>query len=157
MARTRLSAGLLVYRVRSGQLEVLLGHPGGPLFRKKDDDAWSIPKGEPDTGEDLLQAAIREFREETGFIPEGPFLPLHPITQKGGKVVHAWACPGNFDPATIMSNSFTMEWPPRSGKQVQFPEIDRADFFDVVTARRKVKAAQIPLIDELEAHLRLGE
>jgi predicted NUDIX family NTP pyrophosphohydrolase len=147
----RVSAGLLMYRVQNGELQVLLAHPGGPFFKKKDEGAWTIPKGEVEPGEDLLEAAQREFAEETGVTPAGPFRPLAPVTQKGGKIVHAWAFPGDCDPAAIVSNTFTMEWPPRSGKQRAFPEIDRADFFDLATARRKIKAEQVPLLDELDA------
>ncbi len=147
----RLSAGLLMYRIKNGRIEVLLAHPGGPYFVNKDDGAWTIPKGEPDTGEDLLVTAQREFEEETGIQPTSPFLPLQPIQQKGGKVVHAWAFEGDCDPAAIKSNSFTMEWPPKSGKQQEFPEIDRAEWFDLKTARTKIKAGQQALIEELES------
>jgi predicted NUDIX family NTP pyrophosphohydrolase len=145
----RLSAGLLMYRFREGVLEVLLAHPGGPFFRHKDHGAWSIPKGEPDPGEDLLVTAQREFAEETSLEPSGPFLPLPPIQQKGGKIVHAWAFQGDCDPAVIRSNTFTIEWPPKSGRQAEFPEIDRAAFFDLPTARTKIKAGQEALLDEL--------
>ena len=146
----RTSAGLLMYRFEGGKLQVLLAHPGGPLFRNKDEGDWSIPKGEVEPGEELLAAATREFREETGVTPTGPFLALQLIKQKGGKIVHAWAFEGTCDPARIVSNTFTMEWPPRSGRRAEFPEIDRADFFDVAAAKRKIKAAQVPLIVELE-------
>ncbi|MFW6170003.1 MAG: NUDIX domain-containing protein [Planctomycetota bacterium] len=146
----RLSAGLLMYRIKDGAIQVLLAHPGGPFFVKKDDGAWSIPKGEPDTQEDLLVTAQREFEEETGVKPIGPFIPLKPVKQKGGKIVHAWAVEGDCDPGTIQSNTFTVEWPPRSGQQQAFPEIDRAEWFDLATARRKVKSSQVSLIDELE-------
>jgi predicted NUDIX family NTP pyrophosphohydrolase len=146
----RISAGLLMYRSRDGAIQVLLAHPGGPFFRKKDDGAWSIPKGEPDADEDLLLTARREFEEETGVKPAGPFLPLKPIKQKGGKIVHAWAFEGDCDPAAITSNIFTMEWPPHSGRETEFPEIDRAEFFDLATARKKIKAGQEGLIEELE-------
>ena len=146
----RLSAGLLMYRIKDGAIQVLLAHPGGPYFVNKDDGDWSIPKGEPGPDEDLLLTAQREFEEETGLESNGPFVPLKPVKQKGGKVVHAWAFEGDCDPANIHSNTFTMEWPPKSGQQKQFPEIDRAEFFDLETARRKVKAAQAGLIDELE-------
>lgn len=145
----RLSAGLLMYRIQDGSLQVLLAHPGGPFFRNKDDGAWSIPKGEPEPGEDLLLTAQREFEEETGVRPAGPFLPLRPIQQKGGKIVHAWAFQGDCDPAAIRSNTFTLEWPPKSGRQVEFPEIDRAAFFDLAAARVKIKAGQEALLDEL--------
>ena len=147
----RLSAGLLMYRLKDGVLQVLLAHPGGPYFVNKDEGAWTIPKGEPDADEDLLVAAQREFEEETGIKPSGPFIPLKPIQQKGGKIVHAWAFAGDCDPAAIMSNDFTMEWPPKSGRQQAFPEIDRAEFYDLATARKKIKAGQEVLIDELTA------
>jgi len=146
----RTSAGLLMYRVKEGALEVLLVHPGGPFFRHKDEAAWSIPKGELAADEDLLAAARREFEEETGVKASGPFVPLRPIKQKGGKIVHAWAFQGDCDPAGVKSNTFTIEWPPRSGQQTEFPEIDRAAFFDLATARIKIKAGQGGLIDELE-------
>src|SRR5579871_3691485 len=146
----RISAGLLTYRVRDGKLQVLLAHPGGPFFKNKDDGAWTIPKGEPDVGEEMLATAKREFQEETGLKPTGSFIALTPVTQKGGKIVHAWAFEGDCDPKAIVSNTFSMEWPPRSGRQMEFPEIDRADFFDPVTAKRKIKFAQAALIEELE-------
>jgi len=139
-----------MFRVNDGALQVLLAHPGGPFFVNKDDGAWLIPKGEPDADEDLLLTAQREFVEETGVKPTGPFIPLKPIKQKGGKVVHAWAFEADCDPAVIKSNTFTMEWPPKSGRQMEFPEIDRADFFDLVMARKKIKTGQEALIDELE-------
>src|SRR6202035_4009505 len=112
----QISSGLLMYRINHGKPEVLLVHPGGPFWRKKEQGAWSIPKGEVSEGEDLLDAARREFEEETGSKPAGRFIPLRPITQKSGKVVHAWAVQGDLDTATIKSNTFTMEWPPKSGK-----------------------------------------
>jgi predicted NUDIX family NTP pyrophosphohydrolase len=146
----RTSAGLLMYRIKDGVLQVLLAHPGGPYFVKKDEGAWSIPKGEPDTDEDLLATAQREFEEETSIKPTGPYTPLKPIQQKGGKIVHAWAFEGDCDPKAIKSNTFTMEWPPKSGRQQGFPEIDRAEWFDLKTARKKIKAAQEAFIDELE-------
>jgi predicted NUDIX family NTP pyrophosphohydrolase len=146
----RISAGMLMYRMKDGKLHVLLAHPGGPLFKNKDDESWSIPKGEVEPGEDLLETAKREFEEETGFTPKGPFIALTPVTQKGGKIVHAWAFEGDCDPSAIESNMFTMEWPPKSGRQMEFPEIDRAEFFDAVLAKRKIKAAQGALIEELE-------
>lgn len=142
-----------MYRVRDGKLEVLLIHPGGPHFRNKDDGAWSIPKGAVGPGEELLAAARREFQEETGLEAAGPFTALAAVRQKGGKVVHAWAVAGDCDPAALVSNTFTMEWPPRSGRQVEFPEADRAAFFDVPTAKRKINAAQAAFIDELESLL----
>jgi predicted NUDIX family NTP pyrophosphohydrolase len=149
MSMPRVSAGLLMYRLRDGQLQVLLAHPGGPFFTNKDEGAWSIPKGEVEPGEDLLEAAGREFAEETGVTPAGPFIALTPLKQKGGKIVHAWAFEGECDPGAIVSNTFTMEWPPRSGRWRAFPEIDRADFFDVAVARRKIHPGQVALIEEL--------
>ena len=146
----RLSAGLLMYRIKDEIIEVLLAHPGGPFFVKKDDGSWTIPKGEPDGEEDLLLAAQREFEEETGLKPPGPFRPLKPVKQKGGKIVHAWAFEGDCDPATLRSNTFVIEWPPKSGRQQEFPEIDRAGWFDLATARQKIKAGQEGLLDELE-------
>jgi predicted NUDIX family NTP pyrophosphohydrolase len=145
----RISAGLLMYRIRNGAVEVLLAHPGGPFFQDKDDGAWSIPKGEIEPGEDLLVTAQREFAEETGIKPIGPFLPLRPIQQKGGKIVHAWAFAGDCDPAAVKSNTFTLEWPPKSGRQAEFPEIDRAEFFDLAAARKKIKPGQEAFLAEL--------
>ena len=149
----RFSAGLLMYRVRDGAIQVLLAHPGGPFFRRKDEGAWSIPKGEPEPGEDLLRAAQREFEEETGITPNGPFLPLMSIKQKGGKIVHAWAFEGDCDPACVKSNTFTIEWPPNSGRQTEFPEIDRVEFFNLAAAKKKIKAGQEGLLTELETIL----
>jgi predicted NUDIX family NTP pyrophosphohydrolase len=147
------SAGLLMYRKKRTALEVLLVHPGGPFWRNKDEGAWSIPKGEVDEGEDLHEAARREFEEETGSRPSGEFLPLTPIKQKSGKIIHAWAVEGNLDPAAIRSNTFTMEWPPKSGKRIEFPEVDRAAFFDIATATNKINPAQALLLTELETVL----
>jgi len=147
---SRISAGLLMYRRDDGTLQVLLAHPGGPYFQNKDEGAWSIPKGEIELGEDLLEAAKREFEEEIGFTPTGPFIALTPVKQRGGKIVHAWAFEGDCDPSAIASNRFKMEWPPRSGQQIEFPEIDRAEFFDTSTARRKINSGQVTLIAELE-------
>lgn len=139
-----------MYRRCAAGVQVLLVHPGGPFWKNKDAGAWTIPKGEAESNEDLFATAVREFTEEIGFEPRGPFTELTPVKQKGGKVVHAWAVEGDFDTATIRSNTFTMEWPARSGKQCQFPEIDRAEFFDLATARSKTNPAQVPLLDELE-------
>jgi len=146
----RVSAGLLMYRIQDGKLQVLLVHPGGPLFKNKDEDTWTIPKGELDPCEDMFEAAKREFEEETSIKPRGPFVKLTPIKQKGGKIVHAWAFQGDCDPAKIVSNTFTMEWPRKSGQQMEFPEIDRANFFDVATTRLKIKSAQMPLVEECD-------
>ena len=152
MAKT--SAGLLMYRVRGGTIEVLLVHPGGPFWRKKDEGAWSIPKGEVELGEELLATARREFHEELGLEAAGNFIPLTPIRQKGGKVVHAWAFEGDCDPAAIRGNTFTMEWPPKSGRAIEFPEVDKAAFFDLEAARRKINPAQAALLDQLDRLLK---
>src|SRR5262245_24686524 len=138
-----ISAGLLMFKRTSAGLRVLLAHPGGPFFQKKDAGVWSIPKGLADAGEDLLAAAKREFEEETGFKPSGEFVALAPVKQKAGKIVQAWAVEGDLDPAAVRSNTFEIEWPPRSGKRAAFPEIDRAEFFDMKTARSKINPAQI--------------
>jgi predicted NUDIX family NTP pyrophosphohydrolase len=150
------SAGLLLYRVRDGEPEVLLGHMGGPFWARKDERAWSIPKGEYGDDEDALAAARREFAEETGSAPpEGEVLALGEVRQSGGKRVVAWALAGDLDPATVRSNTFVMEWPPRSGRQQEFPEIDRAEWFGLGTARSKVVKGQMPLLDALEQKLSL--
>jgi predicted NUDIX family NTP pyrophosphohydrolase len=146
----RTSAGLLLFRRRGGGVEVLLVHPGGPFWAKKDHGAWTIPKGEPAEGEDELATARREFQEETGIAPKGPFLPLGRVTQKGGKVVHAWAFESDCDPDAIRSNTFRVEWPPRSGQWRTFPEVDRAAFFDLAEARRRINSAQVALLEALE-------
>jgi predicted NUDIX family NTP pyrophosphohydrolase len=151
---TRSSAGIVLYRRPETGLEVLLAHPGGPLFRNRDAGHWSIPKGEPDENEPLIETARREFAEETGHpVPEGPVLPLGSIVQKGGKVVHGWAVEGDLDPAAARSDTFEMEWPPRSGVTQSFPEIDRVEWFDRDEARRRLKPAQAPLLDRLDAVL----
>ena len=150
------SAGLLLYRVRHGEPEVLLGHMGGPFWARKDERAWSIPKGEYGDDEDALAAARREFAEETGSAPpEGEAVALGEVRQSGGKRVVAWALAGDLDPATVRSNTFVMEWPPRSGRQQEFPEIDRAEWFGLGTARSKVVKGQVPLLDALEQKLSL--
>lgn len=145
----RVSAGLLLYRRRGLALEVLLVHPGGPLWRNKDLGAWSIPKGEATRDEDLLGVARRELREELGVDVDGVFQPLSPVRQAGGKLVHAWAVEADVDGDAIVSNTFQMEWPPRSGRQQTFAEVDRAAWFDVDEARRRILSGQLPLIDEL--------
>ena len=149
MAKKKNAAGLLLYRRHGELLEVFLVHPGGPFWTKKDAGAWSLPKGEIGEDEDPLQAAKREFTEETGFPIEGEFRPLKPIKQPGGKVVQAWAIEAECDPAQIRSNVFTMEWPPKSGRTQQFPEVDRAAWFTVVEARKRIIAAQINFLDQL--------
>jgi predicted NUDIX family NTP pyrophosphohydrolase len=143
------SAGILMFRRRGGEIEVLLMHPGGPFWAKKDAGAWSIPKGEYAQGEDALAVAKREFEEETGARPEGKFLPLGEVVQAGGKIVTAWALEGDFDPATLTSNRFELEWPPKSGRKVSFPEVDRAQWFSPAEARQKILPAQHELIIRL--------
>jgi predicted NUDIX family NTP pyrophosphohydrolase len=153
----RISAGILLYRItHDGRLEVLLAHPGGPFFKDRDHGDWTIPKGEPDGADEPIEmVARREFAEETGtpIDPTEPTIALGTIVQKGGKIVHAWAVEGDLDEAAAMSNTFEMEWPPRSGQRQAFPEIDRVAWFEPETARQRVKASQIPLIDRLEAAL----
>ena len=154
----RVSAGILLYRrvPEAGRLEVLLAHPGGPYFVARDLGDWTIPKGEPDgQAEPLDMVARREFAEETGtpIDPTTPTIPLGSIVQKGGKIVHAWAVEGDLDADLALSNTFEMEWPPRSGRREAFPEIDRVGWFVPDEARRRIKASQIPLIDRLEAAL----
>ena len=152
--RSRISAGLLMFRRKNDEIEVLLAHPGGPLFVRKDDDVWTIPKGEAAPGEDLLTRAQIEFEEETGLLPEnvGQWIELGWIQQKGGKIVHAWALKGDLPSSfKLKSNTFELEWPPGSGKLREFPEIDRAEFFGDAVARRKIKPAQVPFLDRLRA------
>ena len=143
------SAGLLLYRVRDAALEVLLVHPGGPFWTRRDDGAWTIPKGEFEAGEAPLAAARREFREETGREVEGRFHALEPIRQAGGKRVHAFAVEADFDPAGLASNTFELEWPPRSGRRQRFPEIDRAAWFTLAQAAVKVNPAQRRWLGEI--------
>ena len=144
------SAGVLLYRIRQTAPEVFLVHPGGPFWAKKDAGAWSIPKGEAAPGEDLLARAQREFTEETSFALAGEFRALAPVRQSGGKTVHAWAIEGDCDAAAITSNTFDLEWPPRSGRVRAFPEVDRAQWFGLAAAREKINPSQRGLIDELE-------
>jgi predicted NUDIX family NTP pyrophosphohydrolase len=143
------SAGLLLFRRQAEHWEVLLVHPGGPFWAKRDAGAWSIPKGEIAEGEDVLAAARREVEEETGARPEGTFIPLEPVRQSGGKIVHAWAIEADFDPARLTSNQFEMEWPPKSGRRTSFPEVDRAAWFPLDVAARKILEGQVPLLDQL--------
>jgi predicted NUDIX family NTP pyrophosphohydrolase len=151
------SAGLLLYRRRKGRIEVLLGHMGGPFWARKDERAWSIPKGEHPDAEDALAAARREFAEETGTRPpDEPTLDLGEVRQSGGKRVTAWAVEGDLDVASVKSNTFLLEWPPRSGRRQEFPEIDRAGWFDLDTARRKIVKGQVALVDRLEERLSGG-
>lgn len=145
------SAGLLMYRrTAGGVLQVLLAHPGGPFWRAKDEGAWTLPKGEYEDSEEALAAARREFGEETGFAVTPPFIPLGDIVQKSGKRITAWAFAGDCDPAGLSCNSFEIEWPPRSGRRQSYPEIDRAEWFELDAARRKINPAQRALLDRLE-------
>jgi len=145
-----------LYR-RRGELEVFLVHPGGPFWSKKDAGAWSVPKGEINEGEDPFEAAKREFTEETGFPIDGEFRPLDPVKQSGGKVVQAWAIEADCDPAQVRSNLFSMEWPPKSGQKKEFPEVDRAQWFNIPEARKRILVAQIGLIDQLISILTVKE
>ena len=145
------SAGLLLYRQDGRGIQVFLAHPGGPFWSRKDRGAWTIPKGEIGEGEDPLEAAKREFAEEIGIALDGDFIPLQPVKQRGGKVVAAWAIEGDCDAAAIRSNVFSMEWPPKSGKLAEFPEVDRAGWFTLDEAREKIIDGQLPLLDELRA------
>jgi predicted NUDIX family NTP pyrophosphohydrolase len=149
MTKSKLAAGILMYRVRDAVLEVLLAHPGGPYWVRKDDGAWSIPKGEFEQGEDPLENAIREFEEETGTKPRGKFIPLTPLKQRSGKIIHAFAVAGDLDPNGITSNLFEMEWPPRSGKKIEVPEVDRVGWFTTEVARKKIIPGQAGFINEL--------
>jgi predicted NUDIX family NTP pyrophosphohydrolase len=147
----KLSAGLMLHRSRNGAVEVLLVHPGGPFWVKKDDGAWSIPKGEYDAGDDPLAVAVREFEEEIGVAPPpaDDAVPLGEVRLSSGKRVGAWALEGDLDIGEVHSNTFPMEWPPRSGRMQEFPEVDRAEWFDLAAARRKLLKAQVPFLDRL--------
>lgn len=147
----KISAGLLLYRRRPSGLEVLLAHPGGPLWRHRDLGAWTIPKGGLHHGEDPLDAARREFAEETGVRIDTPAAPLGSITQASGKVVHAWAVEGDFDPALLTSNTMAFEWPRGSGRWIEVPEVDRVAWFEPDEARRRLNPGQAPLVDRLLA------
>ncbi len=146
----RESAGLLLYRGTAGSAEVFLVHPGGPFWANKDEGAWSIPKGEFDADEDPLDAAKREFREETGLVAKGKYEPLNPVRRKGGKIVYAWAVHCDIEAAAARSNTFSMEWPPGSGKMRDFPEIDRAEWFKIELAKRKILKSQLGLLEQLK-------
>ena len=146
--KSEISAGLLAFRRRPA-CEVLLAHPGGPYWARKDDGAWTIPKGLVEPGAELLATAQREFTEETGLVAAGPFIALAPVRQKSGKVVHAFALEADFDLAGFRSLTFELEWPPKSGRRQFFPEVDRIAYFDLVTARRKILSYQLPFLDEL--------
>ena len=152
-----MSAGLLLFRRSRGTLEIFLAHPGGPFWKDRDTGAWTIPKGIVEDGEDLLDAARREFQEETNIHPLGPFLPLGSVRQKAGKTIHAWAWEGEADPATVVSNTMRTEWPRGSGRWIEFPEVDRCAWFNPHTAREKMNPAQAELVDRLEATLSAGD
>jgi predicted NUDIX family NTP pyrophosphohydrolase len=152
----RQSAGLLMYRKRSGVVEVFLAHPGGPIWAKKDKGAWTIPKGRYEGTETPLEAAKREFHEETGFVASGPFIELGSVTQKSGKVVAAWAFMGDCDPVKLTSNTCELEWPPRSGKKIEIPEVDRGEWFGLAAARESIREEQVALVDALESLLLRG-
>ena len=141
-----------MYR-RKPDLQLLLVHPGGPFWKKKDKGAWTIPKGEPEPDEDLLKTAIREFQEETGFVPSGPFLPLGSVRQRAGKMVHAWGIEGDCNPSLVRCATFKMQWPPCSGKWIEVPEIDQAKFFPVAEALLRINTAQVTFIRRLEEAL----
>jgi len=147
------SAGLLLHREVSGRTEVFLVHPGGPFWAKKDEGAWSIPKGEFEEGEDPLEAAKREFREETGVVVTGKFQPLAPLKQRSGKIVYAWMVQGDVDPASLKSNTFSIEWPRASGRVQEFPEVDRGEWFHLALAKRKILPGQLPFLNQLETRL----
>jgi predicted NUDIX family NTP pyrophosphohydrolase len=149
----KLSAGLLMFRRRASALEVFLVHPGGPFWKNKDDGAWSIPKGEYSQGEDPIEAAKREFREETGFEPGTELIPLGDIKQPSGKIVTVWAFEGDCDPAGLRSNTFSIEWPPKSGQTREFPEVDRAAWFTIDVARTKLLKGQLAFLDRLASKL----
>lgn len=143
------SAGILLFRHRDSDIEVLLGHPGGPFWKKKDLGAWSIPKGLIAVSEPLLDAAKREFAEETGYVPRGKFIPLGDAKQPGGKIVHVWAVEDDWNTEELRSNMFEITWPPRSGKRLSFPELDRAGWFDVSAARERILTGQAVFLDRL--------
>jgi predicted NUDIX family NTP pyrophosphohydrolase len=145
------SAGILLYRFNKKNVEVFLVHPGGPFWKNKDEGAWSVPKGEYEEDEDPLKAAIREFKEETGISIEGDFISLKPVKLKSGKLVKAWALEKDIDAGAIKSNTFLLEWPPRSGKKIEVPEIDKGEWFTIADAKKKINAGQLPLLDELTA------
>ncbi len=156
-SKSRASAGVLLYRDGPEGTEVFLVHPGGPFWARKDAGAWSIPKGEYRAGEDPLRAAQREFQEETGVAAQGPFVALRPVVQSGGKLVTAWAARGDLDPTQLKSNTFLLEWPPKSGVQREFPEVDRGGWFSLAEARVRLLASQHPLLEELARLLDTGD
>lgn len=152
-SRKNVSAGLLLFRRRVGRLELFLAHPGGPYWADRDEGAWTIPKGLVEASEDMLACACREFREETGLEPRGPFIPLGSVRQKAGKTVHAWAWEGDTDPAAVASNTMRMQYPPGSGRWITVPEVDRCGWFTVSEAKRRINPAQAELIERLQSVL----
>jgi predicted NUDIX family NTP pyrophosphohydrolase len=151
--RASVSAGMVLFRRSNPGLAIFLAHPGGPFWRNRDAGAWTIPKGIVEQDEDVLDAARREFTEETGIVPQPPFIPLGAVRQKAGKTVHAWAWEGDADPAAVTSNSSRTEWPRGSGRWITYPEVDRCAWFDAAEARRMMNPAQAELIDRLESAL----
>ena len=152
----KISAGLLMYRIKNRELEIFLVHPGGPFWKNKDLGAWSIPKGEVKIKEDFLETAQREFEEETGIMPKGKFIPLGEIKQKSGKIVHAWAFEGNWDGFLMKQNFIEIKWPPKSGKKIKIPEVDKLKFFNTKEAKKKINPAQVEFIKRLERYLKKG-
>ena len=152
MKKTKFSAGILLYKFRNAEIFFFLVHPGGPFFARKDEGWWTVPKGEIEVDEDELEAAKREFQEETGFLPNGDFILLNPIRQKGGKIVKCWAVEGDVDPNSLVSNNFQIEWPPKSGKIQTYPEIDRGAWFTMKEARRRINVQQISFLEQIAAN-----
>lgn len=151
--KSKVSAGLLMYKFKNSRIEVFIVHPGGPFFKHKDEGTWSIPKGEIEEGEDYLEAAQREMLEETGVVAKGPFAPLGEVVQKAGKHVHGWAFEGDWSGLLMCKSYASIEWPSRSGKIIRFPEVDKAGFFSPESAKKKINPAQAELIDRLITHL----
>ena len=154
MPKAKASAAILPYRFRDGRLEVFVVHMGGPFWARKDLGAWSVAKGEVEPSEDPLEAARREFAEETGFTVDGSLIALTPLKQPSGKTVHAWAVEADYDPAAVRSNTFELEWPPRSGRRQTFPEVDRAAWFGLDEARQRLLPGHVPFVEELAERLR---
>lgn len=152
--KNKQSAGILLFRIKGKNIEVFLVHPGGPFWKNKDAGSWSIPKGEFINEEEPLHAACREFEEETGYKPDGNFIALNSVKQKSGKQIYAWACEGKLDTASIVSNTVTIEWPPKTNKKITFPEVDKGEWFNISDARIKINAAQISFLNELESILK---
>ncbi len=151
MSRHKVSAGILLYRFRDGEIEVFIGHQGGPTYEGREFGSWTVPKGLVDKGEDMFEAAKREFKEETGFEVSGDFIPLPPVTQpRDGKVIHIWAVEGDCDPSKAKSNTFTVEWPPGSGQRQEYPEVDRYDWIEIEEGKKRLGKGQVPILFELQ-------